>query len=68
MIGMRQRGHERGVAGECELRGQEPGGTACCRPQFQGRRHGVPPSPGIGAGCGRQAQSAQVFADGHSEV
>ena len=27
-------------AGECELRGQESGGTACCRPQFQGRRHG----------------------------
>ena len=41
-----------------ELRGQEPGGTACCRPQYQGRRHGVPPIPGIGARRFGQAQSA----------
>ena len=31
--------HTSDGAGECQLRGQEPGGTACCRPQFQGRRH-----------------------------
>jgi len=41
------------VAGECELRGQE-------QPALE--------LPGIRAGCGRQAQSAQVFADGHPEV
>ncbi|MGA9777611.1 MAG: serine protease [Verrucomicrobiia bacterium] len=41
-----------------ELRGQEPGGTACCRPQFQGRRHGVPPKPGIGASDFGKTQSA----------
>jgi hypothetical protein len=46
-------GGQRGAAGECELRGQEQSAVEL---------------PGIGAGCGHQAQSAKVFADGHPEV
>ena len=46
-------GGERGVAGECELRGQK---------QFAFE------FPGIRAGRFRQTQSAEVFADGHPEV